>query len=45
MTNKKLDESVIDAEDIIGLSLLKNHTHFLMGDIDDENIDDSFILL
>ena len=39
MTNKKLDDSVIDAEEIIGLSLLKNHTHFLMGDIDDENIE------
>jgi ATP-dependent Clp protease protease subunit len=39
MTNKKLDDSVIDAEDIIGLSLLKNHTHFLMGDIDDNNIE------
>ena len=39
MTNKKLDDSVIDAEDIIGLGLLKNHTHFLMGEIDDENIE------
>jgi ATP-dependent Clp protease protease subunit len=39
MTNKKLDDSVIDAEDIIGLSLLKNHTHFLMGDIGDDNIE------
>jgi len=36
---KKLDDSVIDAEDIIGLRLLKNHTHVLTGDIDDENID------
>lgn len=36
---KKFDESVIDAEDIIGLGLLKNHTHILTGDIDDENID------
>jgi ATP-dependent Clp protease protease subunit len=36
---KKFDESVIDAEDIIGLGLLKNHTHVLTGDIDDENID------
>jgi ATP-dependent Clp protease protease subunit len=39
MTNKKLDDSVIDAEDIIGLGLLKNHTHFLMGEIDDGNIE------
>lgn len=39
MTNKKLDESVIDAEDIIGLGLLKHHTHILTGDIDDESID------
>lgn len=39
MTNKKLDDSVIDAEDIIGLGLLKNHTHFLMGDIDGETIE------
>ena len=39
MTNKKLDESVIDAEDIIGLGLLKHHTHVLTGDIDEESID------
>jgi hypothetical protein len=39
MTNKKLDDSVIDAEDTIGLGLLKNHTHFLMGEIDDTNIE------
>ena len=39
MTNKKLDDSVIDAEDIIGLGLLKNHTHFLMGDIEEENVE------
>jgi ATP-dependent Clp protease protease subunit len=39
MTNKKLDDSVIDAEDIIGLGLLKHHTHILTGDIDEENID------
>ena len=39
MTNRKIDDSVIDAEDIIGLGLLKNHTHFLMGEIDDENIE------
>jgi len=39
MTNKKLDESVIDAEDIIGLGLLKHHTYILTGDIDDESID------
>lgn len=36
---KKFDESVIAAEDIIGLGLLKNHTHMITGDIDDENID------
>ena len=36
---KRIDDSVIDAEDIIGLRLLKNHTHFLMGDIDDENVE------
>jgi ATP-dependent Clp protease protease subunit len=35
---RKLDDSVIDAEDIIGLRLLKNHTHVLTGEIDDENI-------
>ena len=39
MTNKKLDDSVIDAEDIIGLGLLKHHTHLLTGDIDEESID------
>jgi len=39
MTNKKLDDSVIDAEDIIGLGLLKHHTYILTGDIDDESID------
>ena len=39
MTNRKIDDSVIDAEDIIGLGLLKNHTHFLMGEIDDENVE------
>ncbi len=39
MTNKKLDDSVIDAEDIIGLGLLKHHTHILTGDIDEESID------
>ena len=36
---KKFDDSVIDAEDIIGLGLLKNHTHLITGDINDENID------
>ena len=36
MKKKKIDDSVIDAEDIIGLGLLKNHTHFIMGEIDDE---------
>jgi ATP-dependent Clp protease protease subunit len=36
---KKFDDSVIDAEDIIGLGLLKNHTHMITGDINDENID------
>jgi ATP-dependent Clp protease, protease subunit len=36
---KRIDDSVIDAEDIIGLRLLKNHTHFLMGEIDDENVE------
>jgi len=36
---RKFDNSVIDADDIIGLSLLKNHTHIITGDIDDENID------
>lgn len=36
---RKFDESVIDAEDIIGLGLLKNHTHMITGDIDDESID------
>jgi ATP-dependent Clp protease protease subunit len=39
MTNKKLDDSVIDAEDIIGLGLLKHHTHILMGEIDEENVE------
>lgn len=39
MTNKKLDDSVIDAEDIIGLGLLKHHTHVLMGEIDEENVE------
>lgn len=36
---KRIDDSVIDAEDIIGLRLLKNHTHFLMGEIDDANVE------
>ena len=36
---KKFDESVIDAEDIIGLGLLKEHTHMITGDINDENVD------
>ena len=36
---KKFDDSVIDAEDIIGLGLLKNHTHMITGDINDENVD------
>ncbi len=39
MTNKKLDDSVIDAEDIIGLGLLKHHTHVLMGEIDEDNVE------
>ncbi len=39
MANKKLDESVIDAEDIIGLGLLKHHTHVLIGEIDEENVE------
>jgi ATP-dependent Clp protease protease subunit len=36
---KKFDDSVIDAEDIIGLGLLKNHTHVITGDINDETVD------
>jgi len=36
---KKFDDSVIDAEDIIGLGLLKNHTHMITGDINDETVD------
>jgi ATP-dependent Clp protease protease subunit len=36
---KRIDDSVIDADDIIGLGLLKNHTHMITGDIDDDNID------
>ena len=36
---RKFDNSVIDADDIIGLSLLKNHTHMITGEIDDTNID------
>lgn len=36
---RKFDNSVIDADDIIGLGLLKNHTHMITGDIDDESID------
>jgi ATP-dependent Clp protease protease subunit len=36
---RKFDESVIDAEDIINLGLLKNHTHIITGDIDDETVD------
>jgi ATP-dependent Clp protease protease subunit len=39
MANRKLDDSVIDAEDVIGLGLLKNHTHILTGEIDDDTID------
>ena len=39
MANKKLDESVIDAEDVIGLGLLKHHTHVITGDIDEDTID------
>lgn len=36
---RKFDESVIDAEDIINLGLLKEHTHMITGDIDDESVD------
>lgn len=36
---RKFDNSVIDADDIIGLGLLKNHTHMITGDIDDESVD------
>ena len=36
---RKFDNSVIDADDIIGLGLLKNHTHIITGDIDDESVD------
>ena len=36
---KKFDDSVIDAEDIIGLGLLKHHTHMITGDINDETVD------
>ena len=36
---RKFDNSVIDADDIIGLGLLKNHTHIITGDIDDESTD------
>lgn len=37
--NKRIEDSVLDAEDIVGLGLLKNHTHFLMGEINDDNIE------
>jgi ATP-dependent Clp protease protease subunit len=36
---RKIDESVIDAEDIINLGLLKEHTHMITGDINDEAVD------
>jgi ATP-dependent Clp protease protease subunit len=36
---RKFDESVIDAEDIINLGLLKEHTHMITGDINDETVD------
>jgi ATP-dependent Clp protease protease subunit len=36
---RKIDDSVIDAEDIINLGLLKEHTHIITGDIDDESVD------
>jgi ATP-dependent Clp protease protease subunit len=36
---RKFDESVIDAEDIINLGLLKEHTHMITGDINDESVD------
>jgi ATP-dependent Clp protease protease subunit len=36
---RKFDESVIDAEDIINLGLLKEHTHMITGDINDEAVD------
>ena len=36
---RKIDDSVIDAEDIINLGLLKEHTHIITGDINDESVD------
>ena len=36
---RKFDESVIDAEDIINLGLLKDHTHMITGEINDESVD------
>ena len=36
---RKIDDSVIDAEDIINLGLLKEHTHMITGDINDETVD------
>lgn len=36
---RKIDESVIEAGDIINLGLLKNHTHMITGDIDEETVD------
>ena len=36
---RKIDDSVIDAEDIINLGLLKEHTHIITGDINDETVD------
>jgi ATP-dependent Clp protease protease subunit len=36
---RKFDDSVIDAEDIINLGLLKEHTHMITGDINDETVD------
>ena len=36
---RKFDESVINADDIINLGLLKTHTHMITGDINDESVD------
>jgi hypothetical protein len=39
MTNKKELDLDVSATEKIGLELLKNHVHFLTGDIEEENIE------
>ena len=41
MTNKKELDLDVSASEKIGLELLKNHVHFLTGEIEEENIEET----